>query len=157
MTLYEMTAAERSLLELLEAGEIDEQTFADTCEAIGTDKKLEAYGKIISQMKADLESVKNEKTRLDKIAKTLNASIERMKKSVLAYLVGTGQEKAKAGSFSFRISRSEETEVDDLSLLPEMFIRVKYEPDKAAIKEAIENGLDVPGAHIKNKESVVMR
>lgn len=43
MTLYEMTEAARQLKALLEADEIDEQTFSDTIEAIGADDKINAY------------------------------------------------------------------------------------------------------------------
>lgn len=40
MTLYELTAQASELYELLQNEEIDEQTFTDTLEAIGTEEKL---------------------------------------------------------------------------------------------------------------------
>ncbi len=43
MNIYEMTQQAEALYELLCLGEIDEQTFNDTLEAIGTDDKVNTY------------------------------------------------------------------------------------------------------------------
>lgn len=43
-------------------------------------------------------------------------------------------------------------EIIDMSQLPERFVRVKVEPDRAAIREALKDGDLVPGACLKNAE-----
>lgn len=40
--------------------------------------------------------------------------------------------------------------VCDEAALPDQFFRIKREPNKTAIKSAIEDGADVPGAHLSN-------
>lgn len=41
-------------------------------------------------------------------------------------------------------------EIVDLSQLPERYVRLKVEPDKAAIREALKQGEEIPGALLKN-------
>lgn len=43
-TLYELTGQAAQLMELLEAGEIDEQTVQDTLDSMMVPEKLEDYG-----------------------------------------------------------------------------------------------------------------
>lgn len=45
--------------------------------------------------------------------------------------------------------------VTDESELPEWFVRVKREPDKTAIKQALKDGQFVPGATLSNAEEVL--
>lgn len=42
--------------------------------------------------------------------------------------------------------------VIDEAEIPETFIRIKREPDKASIKVALQDGIDVPGATLSNAE-----
>ena len=79
MTLYEMTAAGKQLLEMLEVGEIDEQTFADTLESIGADEKVDTYCEIIAQRKADAEALKGEIERLAAKKKAAENDVDRMR------------------------------------------------------------------------------
>ena len=64
MTLYEMTQAAQDLKALLEADEIDEQTYNDTLEAIGADDKIDAYCQIIREYEAEITARKSEIERL---------------------------------------------------------------------------------------------
>lgn len=45
--------------------------------------------------------------------------------------------------------------VTDEAELPEWFVRVKREPDKTAIKQALKDGQFVPGATLSNAEDVL--
>jgi len=60
-TLYELTGQAAQLMELLEAGEIDEQTVQDTLDSMMVPEKLEDYGMVIRQLTADVEDYKREK------------------------------------------------------------------------------------------------
>lgn len=48
--------------------------------------------------------------------------------------------------------------IDDESLIPDSLVDVQtiVSPDKKAIKEALENGIAVPGAHIEIGERSLM-
>lgn len=61
-TLYELTGQAAQLMELLEAGEIDEQTVQDTLDSMMVPEKLEDYGMVIRQLTANAEDYKRERT-----------------------------------------------------------------------------------------------
>lgn len=157
-TLYEMTAQASELYELLQNEEIDEQTFLDTLEAIGTEEKVEGYCQVIKELQADLDKFKAESDRLAARMKTTKNGIDRMKNSLLTFLSASGQNKVKAGTFSVSVGTSKQTNILDESLIPAEFkIPQPDKIDKKAIKDAIENGQAIEGAEIVINESVRIR
>ncbi len=158
MTLYEMTSNARELLELLEAEEIDEQTVSDTIEAMGVEEKLESYCQVLKSLKADEEMFKEEIDRLTARKRTISNNIDRMKQAMLDFMNATGQDKAKAGTFSVSKSTSQAVEIIDFNLIPIDFrIHQEDKVDKVAIKNAIGQGQLVPGAFITFSEGVRIR
>ena len=153
-----MSEAARELYELLSSGEIDEQTYNDTLEAIGADEKLESYCKIIRQSEADAESLKVEIDRLkDKKLKAENA-VTRMKSAILYFLDSAGKNKADAGVFKVSKRRSQAVKVYDETLVPkEYFVQKKPELSKTKIKEAITAGETVQGAEMVENYSVIIK
>lgn len=157
-TLYEMTTQANNLYELLQAEEIDEQTFLDTLEAMGTDEKVEGYCQVIKELQADVDKFKVESDRLAARTKTAKNGIERMKSSLLDFLNATGQNKVKAGTFTVAIGTSEQTHIIDETVIPATFKTPQPDKiDKTAIKKAIKEGGVVPGAEIIINESIRIR
>lgn len=157
-SLYEMTGNAMYLYDLLQAEEIDEQTFNDTLEAMGTDEKLEAYCKVIGQLNADIEMFKAEASRIATRKKTAENSVQRMRNAVLAFLKATGQTKAKAGTFSVSVATTKAVQIDDETALPAIYL-IEQEPkiDKMAIKKALQDGKAVEGASLVENEGVRIR
>lgn len=154
-SLYELTDSAAVLYEMLQAEELDEQTFNDTLEAMGVGEKLEAYCQIIGQLKADIEMFKSEAARIAARKKTAENSEQRMRDAVLAYLKATGRTKDKAGTFSVSISTSKAVQINDENLLPAVYL-IPQEPkiDKMAIKKALQDGEKVDGATLVENEGV---
>jgi hypothetical protein len=157
-TLYEMTTQASELYELLQNEEIDEQTFIDTLEAIGTEDKIEGYCQVLQELQADFDKFKAESDRLAARMKTAKNGIDRMKNSLLSFLNASGQSKVKAGTFTVSIGKSKQTKILDENLIPmEYKIPQPYKIDKTSIKAAIESGTIVQGAEIVINESVRIR
>ena len=157
-TLYEMTAQANALYELLQNEEIDEQTFKDTLEAIGTEEKIEGYCQVIKELQGDFEKYKAEADRLTARMKTAKNGIDRMKDSLLMFLRASGQSKVKAGTFTVSIGTSEQTNILDEALIPTEYKTPQPDKiDKTAIKTAIKSGQAVSGAEIIINESVRIR
>ena len=154
-TLYEMTSNAHILYDLLTSGEIDEQTFNDTLEAMGTEEKLESYCKVIRQLEADAEALKSEKDRIAKKQKSIENSIARMKTAIVNFLYAQNTEKTSAGIFTVAISKSKAVNVVDESKVPVRFL-VEQAPkvDKKAIMELLKNGETVEGCELKINEGV---
>ena len=157
-TLYEMTTQASELYELLQNEEIDEQTFLDTLESIGTEEKVEGYCQVLKELQADFDKFKAESDRLAARMKTAKNGIDRMKDSLLSFLKASGQSKVKAGTFTVSIGTSKATNILDENLIPAEFkIPQPDKVDKTAIKKAIESGTAVSGAEVVINESVRIR
>ena len=158
MTLYEMTSAANALYEMLCNNEIDEQTIADTLEAMGAEEKLESYCKVIRQLEADAEVLKAEKTRIADKQKTAENSIARMKLAVSEFLKAKGVQKEEAGIFKVALSTSKAVEITDPTVIPEEYIKpAKIEFDKSALRKVLMSGESIAGAELKINEGVQIK
>jgi Arc/MetJ family transcription regulator len=155
MNLYEMTVAANQLYDLLTSGEIDEQTFNDTLQAMGTEEKLESYCKVIRQLEADAEMLKAEKERIEKKKKTVDASIDRMKKAVVDFMKAQGTTKSSAGTFTVALSTSKAVNILDESKVPVRFL-VEQAPkiDKSSIRAELMSGAEIEGCELQINEGV---
>ena len=158
MTLYEMTDSVRQLFSLLESGEIDEQTYADTVEAIGADEKLEGYCQIIKQLKAEADMFKAEESRLADRRKTLENNADRMRDAVLEFMAASGQSKAKAGTFSISVGTSSSVEITNEAAIPADYRTPQPDKiDKTAIKKALADGENIAGAQLVSGSRLTIR
>lgn len=157
-TLYELTAQAHALYELLQGEEIDEQTFNDTLEGMGVDEKIESYCKVIKQLQNDAEMFKGEIDRLTARKKTAENAVERMKGALLTFLQASGQEKAKAGTFSVSTATTQSVEIVDETVIPCIYL-VEQPPkiSKDAIKKALKSGEKVNGAKLIDNKGVRIR
>ena len=157
-TLYEMTEQATALYELLQADEIDEQTFNDTLEAMGAGEKVEGYCKVIKQLQCDVEMFKGEIDRLTARKKATENGIDRMKSALLTYLQQTGQDKVKAGSFAVSTAKTQVVNITDEKAIPCIYL-VEQPPkiDKMGIKAALKAGEEISGAELINNTGVRIR
>lgn len=150
-----MTTNAHSLYELLVSGEIDEQTFADTLEAMGTEEKLESYCKVIRQLEADADALKNEKDRIASKQKSVESSIARMKTAIADFMKAQNTEKSSAGIFTVAISKSKAVNIVDESKVPVRFL-VEQAPkiDKASIRAELLAGGEIEGCELQINEGI---
>lgn len=155
MFLYEMTVATKQLYELLANDEIDEQTIADTLEAMGVEEKLEGYCQVIRQYEAEKDMLKAEKERIDKKIKVSENAINRMKKAVMEFMKASGSTKSSAGTFTVALSTSKAVNILDESKVPVRFL-VEQPPkiDKSAIRQELMSGAEIEGCELQINEGV---
>ena len=155
-----MTETAKSLYELLENGEIDEQVVLDTMEAIGASEKLESYCYVQKTLEAEIAAFKAEIERLTARKASLEKQVERMKAAQVDFMLATGQKSAAAGTFKLSIRENKSVDVIDESVIPPEFMTVVPEtrkPDKKAMLAALKNGEQICGAAIKTTFSVTAR
>ena len=155
MYLYEMTVATKQLYELLANEEIDEQTIADTLEAMGVEEKLEGYCQVIRQYEADKDMLKAEKERIDKKIKVSENAVNRMKKAVIEFMKASGSTKSTAGTFTVALSTSKAVNILDESKVPVRFL-VEQPPkiDKSVIRQELMSGAEIEGCELQINEGV---
>lgn len=157
-TLYELTGQAAQLMELLEAGEIDEQTVQDTLDSMMVPEKLEDYGMVIRQLTADVEGYKREKYFFAEKQKRADNAIKRMKKTLAAYLAATQQDKVQAGRFVLTSTSSKSVDVFNLAAVPAEYMQPQPpKVDKASIRKALLAGETVAGAALIETPSCVIK
>ena len=162
-SIYEITGDYMRLMDMMDDPELDQQTLNDTLEGIEGEfeYKAEAYAKIIKNLESDAEGLKAEIDRLTQRKKAIENNVKRLKMTLQSAMAFTGKIKFKTDLFSFGIQKNAPSvvlETEDLEIVPEEFIKTKYEIDKVAIKDALKAGTELPGvAHLEQGESLRIR
>jgi hypothetical protein len=121
------------------------------------DLRLAALCAMVKNLKLEVEAYKTEEKRLSEARKSLERRSERLK-TLAGEFLGLG-ESWKSGSHSISFRESQAIEVEDMEDLPNYLIRetITREPDKAAIKKAIESGEAVKGAKLVTRMIVQVK
>lgn len=157
MTLYEMTESTKALYQMLETGEIDEQTLTDTLEAIEAPEKADSYCRVIRQLQADAEALKAEADRLTAKRRAAENAIERMKAALLAFTEASGG-RVKTPLFTVTTRITQRVDITDPEAVPAQY-RIA-QPDKISASEigkALKAGETVPGATLTSNTSVIIK
>ena len=117
--------------------------------------KGEGYVYVIKQLKSQSDLLKAEAKRLLEIAKQYENSADKLADRLLHSVITHGQIKTAFVTISTRKSKS--VSITDESLLKAEYLRIKTEPNKTAIKEALESGQEVQGALIVENYSLNIR
>ena len=156
-TLYELSEQTSMLLAMLEADEIDIQTFNDTVEGMGAIEKVENCCKILSQLNGEAAMYKAEIERLEKAKKTIENNAKWLKSQIYNFYLANGSQKIKTGTFTVSARKNEFVDIPDDAKIPKKYLKVTVSPDKTAIKAAIKSGVKVRGATISTRESVQIK
>lgn len=153
MNLYEIEAGILSCIDE-ETGEIIDIERLNQLE-MERDTKVENIALWIKNLQAESEAYKAEKQSFEQRQKVAENKMESLKRYLSGYLNGWKFKTTKV-SCSFRNSTA--VDVTDMSLLPEEFKRYRDpEPMKTEIKEAINKGVDVPGAALVSNLSLIIK
>ena len=167
MSLYTI---EKSIEELLtqgyqqfideETGEFDESGFNNALEQLEIDRtvKIENYGLVIKNLRADIEGLKAEKEAIENRKKSKEKTIERLSKYLALALDGKPFETEKI-ALNFR--RSKQVQIVDETKIPEEFMKIqiieKKEPNKILIKKLIKDGLTIEGANLLEVQNLQIK
>lgn len=133
---------------ILNADELDqlEMEFKD---------KVENCCLFVKNLKAELQGVETEKKYFAEREKKLKNKISSMESYIKKYLKGNPFNGEKC-SVTFR--KSVQTIVpEDITKLPKKYLRVKYEADKTAIKEALNDNKKVAGCYLADNISMTIK
>lgn len=149
MNLYELKESYLNVQDAIENGlDLDEvlQTLDDEIET-----KADNYAKIIQNMTADVEAIKNEEKRLKEKRQACEKGIKRLKENLQNAMIETGKRKFKTDLFSFSIAKNGgalPVIVDvDVSELPDDLVIITEKPDTKAITKYINDTGDLSYAH----------
>lgn len=153
MNLYEIESAILDCIDQ-ETGEIVDIEKLEQL-SMERDTKVENIALWIKNLKAESEAYKAEKQSFEQKQRVAENKLSSLKEYLSGYLNG---EKFKTTKVSCSFRNSTAVEVSDMSLLPEEFKRYREpEPMKTEIKEAINKGVDVPGAALVSNLSLIIK
>ena len=159
MTLYEMTAAQKELYELMASGEIDGEVYADTLEGIGIAEKIEGYCVVDNELLGDLQKIESEIERLNAKKRSIETNIKRLRARLGDCLLSMDTTKYSAGTYTVYRRETQQVIIDDPQKIPAEFLktRVAETPNKTLIKESIKAGKEIAGTHLQTNQSITIK
>lgn len=159
--IYELTESMIALKDMGEDPNIDPLVLKDTMEAVEGEfeDKAEAYAKVMTELTAEAEAIKQEITRLMVKKNALEANVKRMKNILKNSMKTTGKVKFKTNLFSFYVKKNPPTLVIDSAKDIPLNFFIPQDPviDTAGIKEDLKNGAKYDFAHLEQGDTVIIK
>lgn len=160
-TLYELTGAWLDLYDMADDPDMDADMWFDTIEGLECELEFKAdgYAKVIAQLNADAQAIKEQEDRLYNRRKTIENRIKSMKDRLQGMMEVTGKTKFKTALFSYGIQNNPPSVIiDDEKKIPKKYW-IPQDPklDKAAIKDMLQNGISCEYAHLSQGRSLRIR
>lgn len=153
LTIYEIAQEFREVCNVLMDSGVDEQTLADTLEGEmwALEVKAQNYGFVIRNLEATAEAIKEAEQRMAARRKSIESRASYLLERLKTGMEIAGVSKIESPYFNITIKNNPPSvDVFEPELVPcELY---KYPPapapypDKTAIKAAIKEGKEVPGA-----------
>lgn len=149
MTLYEI---DKRIIDLIddETGEIIDSNL-NTFDELMMEKnnKIENVALWIKNLRADAEAYKAEAQAFMERKKTAERKIESLTRLLEITLRGR---KFKTERVQIGYRKSDSVQIDKNAKLPDEYLRFREpEPDKAALKKALKDGVEIEGAWLEEK------
>ena len=162
LTIYQIEQSYNQLAEELmeNGGELTpslEEQLAITEEQL--QNKSVAYSFVIKQMDADVDIIDAEIKRLQGLKKQREKASEYLKERIKHAMDTFQIDEIKTPLVKINFRKSETVEVDDVNLLPLSYkvVKVTEQADKAAIKAAIKDGVDIAGCRIETHRNLQIK
>lgn len=151
LSLYEMAEAYQNLDILLENTE-DRTALVEYLDGIQVQMKDKVSNIVRYSKNLELTAgaIDVEIERLTALKKSYEGKSQSLKDYISYSMLKHGIEKVETDIAKIFFRKSKSVEIVDLDMLPEDLVvqKVSFQPDKKAIKEAIESGWSVAGARI---------
>lgn len=157
MNLYELTQNYLHVLEMAENGD----DLADTLESLedAIEVKTENTAKVIKQLEANAEMLANEAKRLSERKSAIESNVRNLKSYLQDQLDKCGKTKVKGEIFTVALQNNPQiVEVLDEKKIPlEFFVEQAPKLDKKTLLQHLKNEEQIPGATLKQSQSLRIR
>lgn len=157
-TIYEIADKYKFIQQMIEDG-TDPAIFAEALAGIDGEagEKLESYAMVLKNAESDITGVDAEIKRLQERKKAMQNNVSRMKDNMSILLQEIEGNRLKTDKFTFSFRKSTAVQIDDISLIPNDFIKTETSPMKVDIKKALASGEVIPGASLVENQSLSIR
>jgi hypothetical protein len=121
--------------------------------------KSVAYSFVIKEMDGEVEIIDNEIKRLQAMKKARESASQRLKDNIKEAMDLFQIDEIKTLLVKINFRKSESVEVDDVNALPAAYkvVKVTEQADKAAIKAALKDGIEVKGCRIEQHRNLQIK
>ena len=157
MSLYAITTEMQGILDAVLDGGIDSPEAQDALNEhlagldVALESKAESYAGFIKELEMRAESRGKEASRIRALAAADDALATRLKEGLKAAMEQTGKLKIETPRFKLSVAGNggkQVLEIDNPSALDPAFQRVVREPDKDAIRSALDSGIEIAGCRL---------
>lgn len=142
---------------------MEPEMIADTLDGINAEfeEKVEQILAICKNELSDADALMEESKNLAERAKAAKNRVESLKEYIARSMDAAGKKSLRAGIHQVTVrAPSKSVEITDPGSIPAEFVEYEttIKPDKLAIRQQIEAGIDIPGALIKlGKPSLIIK
>jgi hypothetical protein len=155
LSLYEISAQYRQMVEHLSNTQDDAQAIADTIEGESGDLTVKAQNVAyaIRNLEASAEAIKAAEAKMAERRKRIEKRAEQIRDYLKSCMEMAGVTKIECPHFALSIAKNPASvDVFEPALVPADYLKTPPPPpavpDKTLIKQAIKDGFDVPGARL---------
>ena len=159
-SLRELTNDMYALLEYADSTDPDDQqVFQDTLDGLIAviEKKADSYCTVMDQIKANIAAHDLEIKRLTARKKAMENNVDRMKDALLAAMVAMDEKKLKTDLYTItRCKNGGKQPMKIDGIVPDSYQRIVYEVDNDKIRADLEQGAELPFAHLEPRGEHIM-
>ncbi len=161
--LYILAAEYRAAEARLQELDLDEQTIRDTLDGLSGDFETKAanIAKMIRNQEILSEALKSHEAEIKNRRASVERSIERKKSYLDSCMMAAKIETIEGLDIKIKVNVSSAVLIHDITKIPEEYLAPpkpeKREPDKLAIKKAINHCVLVPGATLEHRRNLVIK
>ena len=163
-TLYKLTATMKHLLDLVQSGEVDQETIEDTIESMDLttdiERKIDGYAYVMDELKASNERIRNEEKRLAQRRRVQQNNYDRMRETLLDQMKLLEMDRVKTDKYTVSVRKNPvKVVVSDESNIPkDFFVEQRPKVDRKKLKEHLESsGEHLDGVELTQEESLQIR
>lgn len=164
MRLYDIAEAYKGLEEMVlvgSEGDINVLELTEYLDGVKTqlNNKVDNIVRFSVNLELSAAAYQTEIDRLEKRKKAFENSAKALRNYIAYSMQRHNIDKLDTGIAKLSFRRSESIEIVDAGKLPASFMveKITHQPDKKAIKDAIKKGQDVPGAFIRENQSLQIK
>ena len=161
--LYDLAADYAKVKELLENEDIEPEIMQDTLESIEAAMEVKAknIAILVQGLGSDASIIKAEEQRLAQRRKAIENKQKWLKDYLKSQMEYAGIDRFKTPTHTISLQNNPPAlKITDEGAIPANFLAVipeRYEVDKAALKDALKAGEEIPGAELVQGKSIQIR
>lgn len=161
--LYVLASEYMAVAEMLSDMDLDSQTIHDTLESISGDLESKAINTamFVRNLEASAAAIKEAEAAMSARRKAIENRAASVRQYLLDNMTRTGITKIECPFFKIAVRTNPESVViDDESTIPADYLReipARYEPDKSAMKAAMQDGFAIPGARLARTQRLEIK